>query len=34
MSVISKNLGNAKKYNGQILEHIRLRPNQSRSPAK
>ena len=26
MSIICKNLGNARKHNGQILEHNRLRP--------
>ena len=26
MSIIGKKLGNAKKHNGQILEHNRLRP--------
>ena len=26
MSIIGKNLGNAKKHNGKILEHNRLRP--------
>ena len=27
MSIIGKNLGDAKKHNGQILEHNRHRPN-------
>ena len=28
MSIISKNLGNAKKHNGQILEHNRHKPSK------
>ena len=27
MSILGKKLGNAKKYNGQILKHNRLRTN-------
>ena len=29
MSIISKKLGNAKKYNGLILEHNRHKPNST-----
>ena len=28
MSIINKNLGNAKKHNGQILDHNKLRPSR------
>ena len=31
MSIIDKNLGNAKKHNGQILEHNRHKPNQKQA---
>ena len=32
MSIIGKKLRNAKKHNGQILEHNRLRPADSFDP--